>query len=366
MLKLVKLSPLPPPFYEGTQEAFGVTRDWMSNATHTWQKNFNWEKYEKKINQYPQYHGTVSGQDGDEYRLHYVHLPSKNPKAIPLLLIHGWPGSFVEFYPMIPYLCDHFHIVIPSLPGYTFSDDPPLDRDFDFMDVAYLTNELMVKLGYKKYIAQGGDLGYFIGKLLAVFFTEHCVGVHFNLIFLTQRPELPEVSGLSTQEQVGFARGMAFIVNGTAYANEHATRPSTIAHALSASPVALLAWIGEKYIEWSDQRPSTEDILDIVSLWWLTQTFPTSIYPYRALFVGKWPAYWNSLLKGEPLYVKAPMGYSYFPMEIVPTPESWARMTGNLVHFSRHYSGGHFAATEKPKELAQDVIGFANVAWRKY
>jgi microsomal epoxide hydrolase len=153
---------------------------------------------------------------------------------------------------------------------------------------------------------------------------------------------LPEVSTLPDSEKVGYARGLAFQTNGTAYAQMHASRPSTISHVLASSPLALLAWVGEKYLEWTDEpHPDYEQILNLVTLWWVTETYQTSIYSYRGIFIGKWPQFWDSVLRGEPLYLKVPMGYSYFPKEIVPTPEAWARMTGNLVYFSRHDKVGN-------------------------
>ncbi|KAH0611648.1 uncharacterized protein H6S33_010913 [Morchella sextelata] len=352
---LLQLSQLPPPTWESTQPQFGVQGKWMSETKEYWETKFDWRSHEAEINKHPQYTVPITSSLGATLDIHFLAHLSSDPDAVPLLLLHGWPGSFIEFLDLITILSAStspaFNIIVPSLPGYAFSSGPPLDRDFDLIEVGEMMNSLMVGLGFGKesggYIAQGGDIGSFLSRLLQDHF-EDCKAIHLNALFPT---DTYPTDNLTPGDLRGLERAKAFRTTGGAYGLTHATRPSTIGHVLSSSPLALLAWVGEKLLEWTDEDPSTEAVLRLVTLWWFTKTAPRAIYPYRQIFQkpGSAKTAW-----------KKPVGYSMFPEDIVPTGKIWAEFEteGKMVWFREHETGGHFAAMEKPKALAEDLVEF--------
>ncbi|KAL0632067.1 hypothetical protein Q9L58_009052 [Maublancomyces gigas] len=351
---LLRLSKLPPPTYEGSLKQYGVTNAWMKEMKAYWETSFNWRKHEAEINKLPQFTVPVKNLDGNEYSIHFIGIYSKNPDAVPLLLMHGWPGSFLEFLDIIPILAAStspaYHIIVPSLPGYAYSTQGALNKPFGMTDVAYLMNELMVGLGFGAanggYVAQGGDIGAMLSRIQQYRYAD-CKAAHVNMFIAAGEHSL---EGLTEQEVINSTRLGSFRSTGSAYAQMHATRPSTIGHALASSPLALLAWVGEKLLEWTDVDPPVEKILQLVTMWWFTETFPRSIYPYRELLSADLMA---------PATTK-PFGYSMFPKELVPTPKAWvdAETNGKLVWYKGHESGGHFAAMELPEVLAQDINEF--------
>jgi microsomal epoxide hydrolase len=202
-----------------------------------------------------------------------------------LALFHGWPGSFLEFLPMLDLLKSKYdpstlpyHVIVPSTPGYAWSSPPPLDRDFDCGDISRLMNILLTSIGCTGYVSQGGDIGSKLARICAVEYPE-CRGVHTNFCHMLE----PEgFSGkLSERDQAGLKRSEDFMEFGSAYAREHATRPATIGFVMASSPVAQLAWIGEKFLAWTDQDLPIETVLEDLTLYWLTKTFPNSVYMYR-------------------------------------------------------------------------------------
>jgi microsomal epoxide hydrolase len=250
---------------------------------------------ESKINRLPQFTAVIQG-----FQIHFVALFSSDPNAIPLALFHGWPSSFYEFDHVINELqkstSPSFHIIVPSLPGYTFSSSPPVDRDFSVIEVTALMNELLVGLGLNNYIAVGGDIGAAIAAEISKF--PECRGIHcnyppppasiqadarpaVNMLISRQGSAPADDASLPPHELAALELGKVWNESGYAYALEHGTRPSTISHALCSSPLALLAWLAEKFLDWTDEDPSVDYVLEMASLWWLTETFPTSIYPYR-------------------------------------------------------------------------------------
>ncbi|KAF2091834.1 alpha/beta-hydrolase [Saccharata proteae CBS 121410] len=356
--QLIKLSPIGPQTYENLHEdrelgsSFGVTHKWLSNAKEAW-LSFDWRAREEHINSFPHYKLPIKDDDGSTYDIHFVALFSEKPDAVPIALFHGWPGSFLEFLPMLSLIKKRFspselpyHLIVPSLPGYAFSSQPPLDKNFRGEDAARIMNKLMIQLGFESgYIAQGGDIGSFIARILAARY-ESC---KVNFVVLFDKPEGVSDNAINEAEKKALARGQAFRDIGAAYAMEHGTRPATIGLVLSSSPIALLAWIGEKFLDWTDTDPSLDTILESVSLYWLTDTFPKAIYTYREV-----PAN----------HVTKPFGFSWFPYELIPTPKAWAETTGNLVLYKQHTEGGHFAALEKPEILFADIEEFVKIAWK--
>ena len=202
-------------------------------------------------------------------------------------------------------------------------------------DVAAIFQKLMHGLSYTSYISQGGDLGSFLSRLLGIQ-DPACTAVHLNLVWIAPRPGLPEPM---PEEAAGLALAGAFKATGSAYSMMHATRPSTVAHVLSSSPIALLAWIGEKHLAWSDEpRPGVDAVVRAAALWWLTGTAASCLYPYREIFVGEGPAKMNLQFPGEELHLEVPLGFSMFPADITPCPKSWAACTGRMVFYRRHKS----------------------------
>ncbi|KAF2173531.1 hypothetical protein M409DRAFT_35172 [Zasmidium cellare ATCC 36951] len=363
MKDLIRLSPIGPEVFEnrGTDRSHGMRRDWLATAQKTWLNDFDWRKTEDWINSFPNF--TVKLQDSarNEIDLHFAALFSQREDAIPISMAHGWPGSFLEGLKVLEILRERyspqelpFHFVVPSLPGYAFSSGPPLDGDYSVPLASELFDSLMRVLGFSSgYIAQGGDVGtgIVIGQAAG---SDSCKGFHLNNVFGDPPAgEGDPEEGLDEVEKRGLRRGEEFLRTGMAYAMEHGTRPGTIGLVLQSSPLAGLAWIGEKYLEWTDEDPSVETILQVASLYWLTDTYPRCIYPYRALVSG-----WK---RGP--YIDKPFGYSFFPMDVLPKPGAWAKQEGNLVHYVRHDSGGHFPGLEKPVELLADLEAFVKKAW---
>ena len=312
---------------------------------------------EARINSVPNFPICIEDKQSS-FDIHFLALFSDKHNAVPVILLHGWPGSFLEFLEIfelfrakytpetLPY-----HIIVPSWPGYGFSSPPPTDNDFSSEDVARTFDKLMNQLGFGGgYIAQGGDLGSKVARILAVKYSS-IKAVHLNYCFMPDPGGISE-SNYSTAEMESLAHSQDFILMGSAYSIAQATRPSTIGFTLSSSPIALLAWVGEKFLDWADEAISIEKILMSVSLYWLTDCVATWMYPYRERF---------SLppVAGNPdFYIHKPMGFSWFPKEIGAVPRAWIEKTGNLVFFRPHKQGGHFAALENPVVLLEDLEDF--------
>ena len=247
-----------------------------------------------------------------------------------------------------------FHLIIPSMPGYGFSSAPPIRKNYTTIDTAHIFNKLMVQnLGFASgYISQGGDVGSFVARYMCVHNAE-CKGAHLNFCPISKPPESHPADSLTAFEQECLQRCTEFDTTGYAYAIEQGTRPSTLGLALASNPIALLAWIGEKFLTWSDVEPSLDTILKDVTLYWLTDTIPSSFYSYRMRFEGTRRGHDH-----PEVYLKKPFGYSLFPKEILAIPRSWAATTGELSWFRQHDSGGHFAALEKPEAMSRDLADF--------
>ncbi|KAJ5197960.1 uncharacterized protein N7498_007077 [Penicillium cinerascens] len=362
METLIKLAKLAPPTYENSQMdcRYGITTHWLITMREQWLRSYKWKASEDRINSFPQWTTEI-----EDMTIHFVGLFSENKDAIPILLIHGWPGSFLEFLPILELFRGEyspstlpFHLIVPSLPGYTFSSGPPLDKNFSTEDVSRILDQLMKDIGFESgYVAQGGDIGSRIARALAVDY-ESCKAVHLNVTFMS-RPDGMTDDGLDAYERQGIERMNNFRAMGSGYSTEHGTRPSTIGHVISSSPVALLAWVGEKFLEWVDDPLSPDHILESITLYWLTDTFPRSIYTYRQNF----PPPPIPVTNTPRWFIKKPLGFSSFPMELARVPRSWVEATGNLVFWGPHKKGGHFAALEQPKAFKSDLTEFVEQVW---
>ncbi|KAJ4292651.1 hypothetical protein N0V90_009314 [Kalmusia sp. IMI 367209] len=338
--QLLQLSKLGPKTYENQQttEQYGVTYDWLSNAKDYWLNTYSWRTQEAYINSFANYKTTIN-----DFDVHFVALFSTKKDAIPIIAMHGWPGSFIEFLPMLEVIKKQYegkelpyHIIIPSLPGYTLSSGGPVDRDWGVRDSAEVMHNLMQSLGFEKYFVQGGDVGSFLARIMAATY-EGVVGAHLNMFSTTTQPDPEKLNAL---EKSSFEKALKWREIGTAYAQEH----------------ALLAWIGEKFLEWSDEDPTLDTILTNISLYWFTSSFPRSIYPYHGLFRGA----------RQPLPpLTKPAGYSFFPKELFPGIKYILENEMNLVSYAQHEQGGHFAALERPEDLWGDVEEFVRKVWVK-
>ncbi|KAI9804726.1 MAG: hypothetical protein M1825_001094 [Sarcosagium campestre] len=371
---LIRHARLPPATYEnGSRRGgkFGVTAEWISAARDAWIDKFDCpkkvliaevfvarRKHENHINSFPNYIASIT-DDKETLDIHFVGLFSEKKQAVPLILLHGWPGSFLEFLPVLSRLKETYspsdlpyHVIVPSLPGYAFSSGPPLDRDYRLQDVSRILDKLMVGLGFANgYVAQGGDIGSEIARFLAV---DHQSSVHLNFCMVPESESTPSVPNELDDKMI--ERRKAFMFLGRGYAMEHATRPSTIGIVLSSSPIALLAWIGEKFLEWSDVDPPLEKILDhFLEAIQATDLETTTQNVTDQTGRPEDPNY----------FIRKPFGYSLFPLELFPVPRSHVATTGDLSFFRQHDTGGHFAALEKPEAFLKDIQEFIAESWSK-
>jgi len=311
--------------------------------------------YERRLNEFPQFTTTIDGHD-----VHFLQVRSPEPDATSLILTHGWPGSIVEFLDVIGPLtdpvkhggdpADAFHLVIPSIPGYGFSG-PTVERGWNVDRVARAWAELMARLGYARYGAQGGDWGSGISRALALTAPDHVIGVHVN--FLTTFP-MGELDDLTEQERTRLGLLKRFQGDFGGYMAIQSTRPQTLAFGLADSPVGQLAWILEKFKEWTDSADRPEDAIDRdylltnVMLYWLTNTAASS-----ARFYYEFARSWT-----QPRRAETPLGVAVFPHDLVLPIRRLAERTHNVVHWTEFDRGGHFAALEQPELLVADIRTF--------
>ncbi|KAI0508526.1 Alpha/Beta hydrolase protein [Xylaria bambusicola] len=366
--QLLRLSPIGPRTFENSDtndRRYGPSRRWVIKAKDNWLGEFDWRRHEERINSFPNFTAAVDefNEAGDKLEIHFVALFSQRPDATPLVLYHGWPGSFMEFFDVLDIIKEKYtprelpyHVVVPSLPGYAFSSGPPLEYDFTLEDSSLALDKLLRGLGLYGYIAQGGDLGASVARYQAAK-CNSCAGMHLNY---TPLPRPPNAAALpvSELEERGLQRGLWFREVGAAYAILHGTRTATIGLALSTSPLAVLCWISEKFLDWTDEDTSLDTILAHATMYWITETFPRCIYPYRDMAGDA----------ERPRIAKAsgPSGYSFFQHDIMPMPASWVATSCNLVSVAMHENGGHFAAMEKPKELLADIEAYMKKAYMGY
>lgn len=325
----------------------GVPLSKMQELCRYWQQDYDWRRCEALLNGWPQFKTEIDGVD-----IHFLHIRSKHEGAMPLLLTHGWPGSVLEFRDVIAPLTDPeahggkaedaFHLIIPSLPGYGFSGKPA-SAGWNVERIARAWGKLMTRLGYGRWVAQGGDWGSVVTSALGTQAPEGCAGVHVNLIWIVPTEE--ELADMNEVEQKGMAELAHYARWDSGYSKQQSTRPQTVGYALVDSPVGQAAWIYEKMWAWTDNRGNPEDalsmdyMLDNIMLYWLNRTAASS---------GR--LYWESFEERDPLSISIPSGMSIFPREIFSVSKRWAekRFT-NIVHWNELDRGGHFAAWEQPE-----------------
>ncbi|OLN96778.1 Epoxide hydrolase 1 [Colletotrichum chlorophyti] len=366
---LINLSKIGTETWENTQSHFGTTHKWLSDARAAWldPSIFSWRSQEERINSLPNFSLTVplstldsKWKEGVEYNLHHLALFSNRTDALPILLLHGFPGSFLEYVPLLESLKKKYtpdtlpyHFILPSLPGYGFSafsasTEPKafVNTEFDYRDGASILNRLMAELGFgDKYVVHGGDVGTLFARYLAEEF-DGCKAFHMNGIFGTKQPVAPEMEGYTEQDKMRIAKAGEFFATGFGYAMMHMTKPGTIGLTISSSPLALLAWIGEKLCDWVQDALPIETILANVTLYWITDTYPRCIYSNRFPPILPFPE-------------NKPFGVSNFPCELVAAPRAWVEKTfPNVVFYKDYEKGGHFSAWEVPEAALSGIEEF--------
>jgi pimeloyl-ACP methyl ester carboxylesterase len=346
---------------QGSSWGNGFDLEFLKDLCRYWSEDFDWQAQIDRFSQFPHYRF-----ESGEGKIHFLHVKGKGPAAIPLIMTHGWPGSFLEMLKIIPLLtnpAEHgfaaevsFDVVVPSLPGFGYSDRPPTAGVNSFR-IAEIWVELMHALGYDRFAAQGGDIGAGVSTALGLRHGQHLIGVHLNYIPGSYKPYLvpgAEITAAERQFQTDAAQW--YDENG-AYAHLQGTRPQTPAYALNDSPAGLAAWILEKFREWSDcggnlySTFSRDALLTNVTLYWMTQTISSSFRIYRE--GRRSPLHFSSTD-----YVQTPCAIACFPKEIMTPPRSWIERGYNVSRWTTMPIGGHFAASEEPQLLASDLQAF--------
>lgn len=334
---------------------YGADLSYMKELISYWKDTFDWRKVENEINAYPNFIADIEG-----HQVHFMHIKGKGKQSVPLIITHGWPGSFLEMMKLIPLLTENpdysFDLVIPSVPGFGFSSkavDPGCNSEF----VADLWHQLMTALGYKHYGAQGGDIGAGVSSWLSLKYPSNVIGLHLNYISGSYKPYLQEDEQL-TDEVVAFQKTSAeWSAKEGAYVHMHITKPLTAAYGLNDSPAGLCAWIIEKFKGWSDNKGHIEnaftkdELLANVTLYWITQTIHSSMRIYNEN--SKKP-----LTFGKNDFIKVPVGFVKFPKELPTPPRAYVEKSFNIRHWTSMPAGGHFAASEQPVLLADDILDF--------
>lgn len=346
---------------------YGVPLDYVKQLVAHWRTKYDWRAEERKLNQFPQFKTTIDGVE-----IHFLHVRSKHTNALPLVLVHGWPGSVYEFYKIIPMLTepekfggkaeDAFHVVAPSLIGFGFSGKPA-EPGWSSPRMAEVFIKLMARLGYARYGAQGGDWGGGIVRTIAGGDGGHCVGAHSNFPG-GNRPTDGSTGGATEAELQRFQKRQQELADHKAYGAIQGTRPQTLGYGLNDSPAGLAAWIVDKFWAWSDHGGNLEnsftkdELLTNIMIYWVTETMPSSVrIYYESQHNLPRP---KSMTDHQGTGRAAPMGYALFPKEINVPPRAWVERNqgSRMIHWTEMPRGGHFAALEQPQLLADDVRAF--------
>jgi pimeloyl-ACP methyl ester carboxylesterase len=328
-----------------------------------WGTDYDWRKVEARLNALPMFLTEIDGLD-----IHFIHVRSKHENALPLIVTHGWPGSMIEQLKIIDPLTnptahggnalDAFHLVIPSMPGYGFSGQPK-DRGWNPDRIARAWAELMKRLGYTRYVAQGGDWGSPVSSAMARQSVPGLLGIHINLpatvpsdVATVLAAGGPAPAGLSDKERAAFDSLNTFFKKYRAYGVMMGTRPQTIGYALADSPIGLAAWIFDYNNGEPARRLHRDDVLDDITLYWLTNTATSAARIY-------WETAGQSVVLAtaqKTSEISLPVAISVFPEEVYRAPETWARRAyRNLIYFNEVDKGGHFAAWEQPDLFSQEI-----------
>ncbi len=342
---------------EGAGWDYGTNLGYMKELVDYWQHKYDWRKQEAELNKFAQFKAEIDGLN-----IHFIHSNGKGPNPTPIIITHGWPGSFFEICKLIPLLTDparyggdqsdSFDVIVPSLPGYGFSDRP---RERGMMSSRWAA-ELWVKLmtdvlGYKRFAAAGGDFGSIVTQYLAADHPELLIGIH--LTYIGHYASIPDPSELSEAEKRYLGALQQWSMSEGGYYMIQGTKPQTLSYGLNDSPAGLAAWISEKFHSWKDPGSATErritedELLTNIMIYWVTGTIGSSIRSYRD----------NPPQKLEPLPA-VPAAFAAFPKDLNPPPREWVERRLNLQQWTDMPRGGHFAAMEEPELLAEDMRKF--------
>lgn len=330
----------------------GVPLSYQREMCEYWAEGYDFADAQARLNRFPQFRHEVDGLG-----IHFLHRPSRHADAIPLVLTHGWPGTFVEFLDVVDALADPddltdaFHVVVPSLPGYAYSDKPTAPG-WNVPRIARAWDTLMRELGYERYGAQGGDWGAMVTTSIGQQCATHVTGIHVNMPLVNFGA--CDMTDLTEHETTALARVGEHAEWGMGYSAEQSTRPQTLGYGLTDSPAGQCAWILEKFWAWTDhdghpeQALTKDQMLDNISLYWFTASAASSAR-----------LYWESFKHVDMEPVTCPSGVSSFPAEILGVSERWARTRfTDLRWYGAPPRGGHFAAFEQPEVFVDEVRGF--------
>ena len=322
-----------------------------------WADGYDWFARQALMNRFDQFKTTVEDLD-----IHFIHHPSPSPQARPLLITHGWPGSVVEFHKVIEPLADPaahggdpadaFHVICPSLPGYGFSGKPAA-TGWGVEKIAAAWDQLMERLGYDGYFAQGGDWGAAVTTAIGFQNLGRCAGIHLNMPFAA--PTAEAMSNPTDRDKQALAGASYYQEWDSGYSKQQSTRPQTLGYGLVDSPAGQAMWILEKFWAWTDcgghpeNALSRDELIDNIMIYWLNGAGASSARLY-------WESFGKAFAGGDGQTVALPTGCSIFPKEIIPTPRSWAEVRyTNIVHWNELDRGGHFAAFEQPELFVEEV-----------
>lgn len=317
----------------------GTELDWLRQRVSYWANEFDWRAWERKLNALDQF--IWEG-------IHFVYQRAASGRGLPLILTHGWPGSFLDYVGLLPMLTD-FDVVMPSLPGYGFSSRPP-QVGVNYRFVAERWHQLMSKLGYSRYGAGGYDFGSGVTTILALDHPESVIGIHLTSLESDLTPVVDD-KDLSDAERAYLAVIREWETTERGYSAIQSTKPQTVGYGLNDSPAGLAAYIGEKWRAWSDVMPSDDFFCATLTLYWVTQTITSSMRDY-------WDNRWHPVERG---YVKTPTAFGVFARQTVSEgepPRSYLERVYNIERWTVFPRGGHFAPAEQPATVAEDLVAF--------
>jgi pimeloyl-ACP methyl ester carboxylesterase len=335
----------------------GIPLQYTKALADYWRHQYDWRRWEQKLNGFGSYKTEIDG-----IGIHFLHKRSPHPNALPLIMTHGWPGSLVEFHKVIEPLADPvafggdsrdaFHVICPSLPGYGFSDKPDA-AGWGIPKIAEAWDMLMARLGYDKYLAQGGDWGSAVTHAIALRENGRCLGVHVNMPIV--QADRSNMDDLTPQEKKALESRKHYATWDSGYSKQQSSRPQTLGYGLTDSAIGQLAWIVEKFWAWTDcgegaaRHPENavtrDEMLDNVMMYWLTASAASSAR-----------LYWESFRRQNLAPITLPLGVSLFPKEITGTSRRWAEQRyKNLIYWNEPAKGGHFAALEQPEIFVDEV-----------
>ena len=351
---------LPDQISETTWE-YGTDKTYLTELIDYWENEFDWREQERTLNEFDHFKTEI-----DEIEMHFIHQRSEHPDAIPLMIVHGWPGSISEFSKIIDPLIDPvayggsasdaFHVITPSLPGFGFSS-APTQPGYSPEKIAHILAALMEKIGYQRYAIAGGDWGAIINRYLAFNYPDRLIGLHSNMMLAGPPTDREQRADVTQAEETARAARGAYMQNERAYQQIQGSKPQTLGYGLNDSPAGLAAWIVEKFHGWTDMPQGAtgyldnhftkDELLTNIAIYWFTGTITSSTRIY----------YENSKTPIEtPLgFINVPTGAAIFPAEIFVTPRAWAEAAYDLRHWSVMSEGGHFAALEKPDLYLNDL-----------